>query len=319
MERRPLGRSGLEVPVLSLGTMNFGSDWHGVGAVGEAEARSLVDLALDGGVDLFDTADIYGYGASETMLGKVLGARRPKVLIASKVLGRMVPGDPSSGGLSRRHIVEAAEASLRRLGTDYLDLYMPHGVDASVPLEESLRAFDDLVRGGKVRALGCSNFPPEALRDAVGIQARAGLARFEFDQVQFSLAWPRAEEELAPVCAAQGVSLLAWSPLGGGFLSGKYRRGRPRPAGRRQDPARAFPEVPEERLDRFMDLLGKVAEAQGLTPAQAALGWVLGRPGLAGAVLGCRTLEQLREDLGAKPLPEKAASLLARGAALAAA
>jgi len=175
------------------------------------------------------------------------------------------------------------------------------------------------VRQGKVRVLGCSNHSPAGLKAALGLQARDRLARFEFDQVQLSLAWPHAGRDLAGDCVSQGVSLLAWSPLGGGFLSGKYRRGRPRPPGRRQDPEGAFPELPEPRLDRFLDLLGKVAEAEAMTPAQAALGWVLGRPGVASAVLGCRTPEQLREDLGARPLSVHGASLLERGSALAAA
>lgn len=311
MERRPLGRSGLKVGALALGTMNFGWDWHGVGAIDEKAARGLVDLALERGVDLFDTADIYGYGVSERMLGKILKKRRSKVLIATKVLGQMRRGDPSSGGLSRRHVAEGLDDSLRRLGTDYVDLYMPHGWDPAVPLEETLEALDRAVRAGKVRALGCSNFSGDRLQAALALSASRGWARFEFDQVQYSLAAPGAAADLAGVCAAGGVGLLAWSPLGGGFLTGKYAAGR-RPAGRRREPANAFPPLPEERLGGLLEVLRGVARLEGLTPAQTALGWILSKPSVASVVVGARDAVQLKENLSARPLGAKAVAFLDR-------
>jgi aryl-alcohol dehydrogenase-like predicted oxidoreductase len=312
METRPLGRSGLKVSALALGTMNFGADWHGVGALDEKAAASLLDLALERGVTLIDTADIYGRGASEAMLGKLLRGRRAKVLLASKVLGNMREGDPSSGGLSRRHIQEGLDASLKRLRTDYLDLYMPHGIDPAVPLEQSLEAFDAAARAGKVRVFGVSNFNAEHLRSWTAAAAAAGRVRPEFDQVQYSLAARFAEPDALAACAASGISALAWSPLGGGLLTGKYAAGG---QGRRSLPG-AFPELPEARLAPLVELVGKVARLEGVTPAQAALGWVLGRPAVAAAVVGARTAEQLGETLAARPLSAKAAALLERGSSL---
>lgn len=310
MEQRPLGRSGLTVSALTLGTMNFGCDWHGVGAIDDATAASLIDLALERGVTVLDTADIYGRGAAEETLGRVLGPRRQRLLLATKVLGRMREDDPSTGGLSARWIVEAVEGSLRRLRTDRLDLYMPHGWDPAVALEETLEALDRLVKAGKVRALGCSNFSGPQLAQALGVSRRAKAARFEFDQVQYSLTARFCEEDLAPVATREGVGLLAWSPLAGGYLTGKYRAGAPRPAGRRQTPGAAFPAVSEGRYDGLLRVLDAVARLEGLTPAQTALGWVLGRPGVASAVVGARSVGQLGETLGARPLSARAAAIL---------
>lgn len=310
MQQRPLGRSGLTVSALALGTMNFGSDWHGAGALGEPEASSLIDLALERGVTVLDTADVYGRGAAEELLGRVLGARRQRLLLATKVLGRMREDDPSSGGLSARHIEEAAEGSLRRLRTDRLDLYMPHGWDPAVPLEETLEALHRLVKAGKVRALGCSNFSGPQLAQALGAAGRGGWTRFEFDQVQYSLAARFCEEDLVPAAGRAGVSLMAWSPLAGGYLTGKYRPGAPRPEGRRRVPGTAFPAVSEERFDPLLKVLDAVARLEGLTPAQAALGWALGRPGVACAVVGARSRAQLEESLGARPLSARGAAVL---------
>lgn len=308
MELRPLGRSGLKVSALALGTMNFGSDWHGVGAADEKTARSLVDMALDAGVNLIDTADIYGRGAAETLLGKILRGRRNRALIATKVLGRMKPGDPSSGGLSRKHIKQAAEASLRRLKTDRLDLYMPHGFDPEVPWEESLEAFGRLVEDGKVRAFGCSNFSGPNLAAALGLPG----PDVNFNQVQYSLASRFIENDLVPVCASNDVSILAWSPLGGGLMTGKYPAdlSKPRPLGRRRIPGRAFPELPEGRLSGALAVLSRIAKMESLTPAQTALGWVLGRPCVASAVVGARTPEQLKENLGARALSARSMAFL---------
>lgn len=299
MESRRVG--GVSVGALALGTMNFGSDWHGVGALTEKEAGSLLDLAIERGVTLVDTADIYGRGAAETMLGRLLKGRRRKVLLASKVLGQMREGDPSSGGLSRRHILRAVDDSLRRLRTDRLDFYMPHHVDPAVPAEESIEAFQALVKAGKVGVLGVSNFDARQLEQWRTLPPR-------FNQVQYSLAARFAERDVRP-----GVPLLAWSPLGGGLLTGKYRGGK-RAAGRRASP-HAFPALPEARLEPLVELLARVAELEELTPAQAALGWILGKPFVAAAVLGARNVSQLEESLGARPLSAKAAALLDRGSA----
>lgn len=290
--------------------MNFGYDWHGVGAVDDATASSLVDLALERGVNLLDTADIYGRGAAEETLGRILGPRRRRLLLATKVLGRMREGDLGSGGLSARHIAEAVEDSLRRLRTDVLDLYMPHGWDFAVAPDEWLEALDRCVRAGKVRAAGCSNFSGPQLSEALDAARRARRVRLEFDQVQYSLAARFCEEDLAPVALREGVSLLAWSPLAGGFLTGKYRHGASRPDGRRRVLGAAFPAVVEARFEGLLRVLDAVSRLEGLTVAQIALGWVLGRPGLACAVVGARTLAQLDETLGARPLSPKSALVL---------
>ena len=294
--------------------MNFGSDWHGSGLVDEEGARGLLDVAAAAGVNLIDTADIYGYGAAETLLGKLLKGRRSDWVLATKVRAHMVEGDPASGGLSARHIAAGLDASLKRLKTDYVDLFMPHYPDPGVPLAESLEAFAKALRQGKVRALGCSNFPPGELASSLAWAGRK-RPRFEFDQVQFSLAAPWAERELAPLCAGEAVSVLAWSPPGGGLLSGKYL-GPVRAPGRRQDSEKAYPPLPETGLRPVLELLKRVAALEGVSMAQAALGWVLGKPWVASAVVGARTPAQLRETLAARPLSAKSQTRLDRAAAV---
>ncbi len=313
MEQRALGRSGLTVSVLSLGTMNFGADWHGIGAIDEAAASSLLDLALERGVNLLDTADIYGRGASEEMLGRLLkGRRRDRFLVATKVLGNMTPGDPSTGGLSARWIARALEGSLKRLRTDRVDLYMPHGWDQTVEIGETLEALDAAVRAGKVRVLGCSNFGGPQLTMALRASAASGRARFEFDQVQYSLAARSCESDLVPVATQAGVSLLAWSPLAGGLLTGKYAA--PGAAGRRADPE-AFPWVAPAAGAAVVEVLRRVAALERTTPARAALGWAIGKPLVASAVVGARTPAQLEDSLGARPLTARSAALLDRASA----
>lgn len=312
---RALGRSGIKVSALGLGTMGFGSDWHGVGSIDEKTARGMVDLAIEKGVNFFDTADIYGRGASERMLGKILAKRRARFVIATKVLGQMRPGDAASGGLSRKHILEGLDASLKRLKTDFVDLYMPHDTDPRVPLEESLEAFDRAKRAGKIRALGCSNFTGGDMRDWLSAAAAKGWARLEFNEIQFSLACRDIEGNEAPVCAASGLGLIAWSPLGGGFLSAKYGPGS-KDQGRRSDPSKAFPPLPETRLGGLIELLKRVAVLEGVTPAQAALGWALGKPWLSSALLGARTLAQLEQNLAAKPLSARGLAFLEKGSAV---
>jgi len=311
MEQRALGRSGLTVSALSLGTMNFGADWHGIGAVDERAASSLIDLALERGVNLIDTADIYGRGASEEMLGRLLKGRREKVLLATKALGRMVPDDPSTGGLSARRLARALDDSLRRLRTDRVDLYMPHGWDPNVPIGETLEALDRAARAGKVRVVGCSNFGGPELALSLRASAAAGLARAEFDQVQYSLAARACESDLVPVASAAGVSLMAWSPLGGGLLTGKYAS--PGAAGRRSSP-RAFPPIAPAAGVAAVEVLRRVAAFEGVTPARAALGWLMTKPFVATAVVGARTPAQLEDSLGARPLSARAAALLDRAA-----
>lgn len=293
----PLGRSGLSVSALSLGTMNFGADWHGVGAIDEGTASSLIDLALERGVNLIDTADIYGRGAAEEMLGRLLKKRRSRVLIATKVLGQMDLGDPSTGGLSARWIKKALDASLKRLKTDHVDLYMPHGWDPEVPLEETLKALEAAVKAGKVRVLGCSNFSGEQLASARG--------RLAFDQVQYSLAARFPENDLVPVAERDGASLISWSPLAGGLLSGKGASGR-------RASADAFPYVEPQRGAALVKVLQAVSALEGSTCAQAALGWIMGKPFVASATLGARTPAQLTELLSSKPLSPRAAALLDR-------
>jgi aryl-alcohol dehydrogenase-like predicted oxidoreductase len=297
----PLGRSGLKASALSLGTMNFGADWHGVGAIDDRTASSLIDLALERGVNLIDTADIYGRGAAEEMLGRLLKKRRGRFLLATKVLGRMDPADDSTGGLSARWIKKALDASLKRLKTDHVDLYMPHGWDPGVPLEESLGALEAAVKAGKVRVLGCSNFSGEQLASARG--------RFAFDQVQYSLAARFPESDLVPVAERDGVSLVSWSPLAGGLLSGKYAAAG---ASGRRASADAFPYVEPRRGEALVKVLRAVSALEGTTCAQAALGWILGKPFVASATVGARTAAQLSELLDAKPLSPRAAALLDR-------
>ncbi len=299
MQRRPLGRTGLRVSVLALGTMNFGSDWHGIGAIDEAAASALLDLALERGVNLLDTADVYGRGASESMLGRLLsrGGRRERVLLATKVCGRMVVGDSSTEGLSARWIARALDDSLRRLRTDRIDLYMAHAPDPKTRIEETLEAFDRAARAGKIRFAGVSNFSGRELSRALAASWTGGLIRPEFDQVQYSLACRGPEVDLAPVASREGVSLLAWSPLAGGLLTGKYAR--PRASGRRAVPD-AFPMVRAAAGRALSEVLARAAVLDGQTPAQLALGWLMTRPLLASAVVGARTRAQLEETLAAR-------------------
>lgn len=301
MQKNPLGRSGLQVSALSLGTMNFGADWHKIGAIDDKAASSLIDLALERGVNLLDTADIYGRGASEEMLGRLLKGRRKKVLLATKLLGQMNLDDSSTGGLSARWIKRALDGSLKRLKTDYVDLYMPHGWDFEVPLAETLEALESAVKAGKVRVLGCSNFSGPQLESARG--------RFAFDQVQYSLAARFPENDLVPVAEREGVGLISWSPLAGGLLSGKYAAAG---ASGRRASADAFPYVEPQRGAALVKVLHAVAALERSTCAQAALGWILTKSFVASATLGARTPAQLAELLDAKPLSPRAAALLDR-------
>jgi aryl-alcohol dehydrogenase-like predicted oxidoreductase len=304
MEYRALGRSGLKVSVLTMGTMTFGGSgqFAPVGSTGVDEARRQIDACLDAGVNLIDTADVYSAGVSEEIVGEVLEGRRDDVLVASKVRFTMGPG-PNDAGLSRHHVVRACEASLRRLRTDYLDLYQLHEWDGLTPLDETLEALDLLVRQGKVRYVGASNYSAWHLMKGLGIAERRGLPRFVSQQIHYSLQAREAEYELVPLTLDQGLGILVWSPLAGGLLSGKYRRGRqPEGQARHLTEWSEPPVRDEDALYDIIEVLVEVADARGVSAAQVALAWLIGRPGVASVIVGARTSEQLRDNLAAADL-----------------
>jgi aryl-alcohol dehydrogenase-like predicted oxidoreductase len=301
MDYRQLGHSGLRVSSLTLGTMTFGGrgHWTRVGATDVDTATRQVDMCLDAGVNLIDTADVYSDGLSEEIVGKTLKGRRDRVLLATKA--RMPMGDgPNDAGLSRHHLIRSCEASLRRMGTDYIDLYQVHEWDGQTPLEETLDALDHLVASGKVRYIGCSNYGGWQLMKALGISERRGRQRFVSQQIYYSLQMRDAEYELVPAGLDQGVGILVWSPLAGGLLSGKYRRGEDYPEGSRHLTDWNEPPVrDEDKLYDTIDVLVEIAEGRGVSPAQVALAWTLGRPGVASVIVGARTEEQLADNLRA--------------------
>jgi aryl-alcohol dehydrogenase-like predicted oxidoreductase len=304
MEYRQLGRSGLRVSALTLGTMTFGgrAKFANVGSTDVEGATRQVDMCLDAGVNLIDTADVYSDGLSEEIVGRTLRGRRDRVLVATKA--RMPMGDgPNDAGLSRHHIIRSCEASLRRLGIDHIDLYQVHEWDGATPLEETLDALDHLVRSGKVRYIGCSNYAGWHVMKALGISERRGLQRFVSQQIYYSLQARDAEYELVPVSLDQGLGILVWSPLAGGLLSGKYRRGQEGPEGSRHLTDWNEPPVrDEDALYDIIEALVEIADGHGVSPAQVALAWLLGRPGVASVVVGARTDEQLADNLGAADL-----------------
>jgi aryl-alcohol dehydrogenase-like predicted oxidoreductase len=299
MEMRRLGSSGLQVSALSFGTMTFGGDSSNpVGETQVDEARRLIDRCLDAGVNLIDSADGYSQGNSERVLGKALQGRRDDVLIATKVHSRMGPG-PNDLGQSRHHVIRGCEASLKRLGTDYIDLYQVHGFDALTPLEETLRALDDLVRAGKVRYIGCSNYSAWHLMKALGISEREHLERYVSQQVYYSLVARELEYELVPLALDQGIGSLIWSPLSGGFLTGKYRRGEAGPQDTRR-PRRGDPgTIDEERGFAIVDILEEIAQDRDASIPQVALNWLLHKPGVSSVLIGARREEQLVDNLKA--------------------
>ena len=304
MDYRQLGHSGLRVSALTLGTMTFGGrdKFASVGSTDADGATRQVDMCLDAGVNLIDTADVYSGGLSEEIVGKTIRGRRDRVLLATKA--RMPMGDgPNDAGLSRHHLIRSCEASLRRLGTDHIDLYQVHEWDGATPLEETLDALDHLVSSGKVRYIGCSNYAGWHVMKALGISERRGLQRFVSQQIYYSLQARDAEYELVPVSLDQGLGILVWSPLAGGLLSGKYRRGEEGPEGSRHLTDWGEPPVRnEEQLYDVIDALVEIAEGHDVSPAQVALAWLLGRPGVASVVVGARTDEQLADNLGAANL-----------------
>jgi len=293
MEYRRLGTCGLKVSEICLGTMTFGY------TTGEAEARRIVDLAFEAGVNFFDTANNYGGGQSEALLGKALNGRRGKAVVATKFFNPAGPG-PNDSGTSRVHVLNAVEDSLRRLQTDHLDLYYIHHLDVQTPAEETLRALDALVQQGKVRYLACSNYPAWRLCDNWWLSQAHGLARFVCYQAQYSLVVRDIEQELVPLCLDKGLGIVAWGPMAGGFLTGKYQPGQRKLAGTRSEEdwvwqAGAFAPSADATLAAVL----AAARQLGRTPAQVALRWVLERPGVAAAITGARTALQFRDSLGA--------------------
>jgi aryl-alcohol dehydrogenase-like predicted oxidoreductase len=299
MEQRQLGNSGLSVSALSLGTMTIGGRDRFVhmGTLGVDDTSRLLDLCLDAGVTLIDTADVYSFGAAEEILGEALAGRRHQFVISTKVYMRMGKGAHDTG-LSRKHIIEACEASLRRLRTDYVDVYMGHEPDQMVPVEETIRAFDDLVTQGKVRYVGCSNHSAWHVMKALWVSDRAQKTKYICQQVNYSLVARDVEHELVPMGLAEGVGIMAWSPLHAGLLSGKFTRDA-RPSETRLNELEAPGTVDLDRVYRIVDVLKEIARQRAVSPAQVALNWVMHKPGVSTVILGARNEAQLRDNLAA--------------------
>jgi len=304
LEYRQLGASGFTVPVLTFGTGTFGGGnefFKAWGAADVAEARRMVDICLEAGVNMFDSADGYSNGMAEEILGQAVKGRRAEVLISTKGSFRRGPG-PNQLGSSRHHLTNAVEASLRRLGTDYIDLYQLHAFDAFTPIEEVLQTLDGMVRAGKIRYIGCSNFSGWQLMKSLAVSEKYGLARHVAHQAYYSLVGREFEWELMPLALDQKVGTVVWSPLGWGRLTGKIRRGQPLPATTRLQSKLAAdkgPQVPQEYLYDVVEALDAMAKEAGKTIAQVALNWLLQRPSVATLIIGARNEEQLRQNLGA--------------------
>ena len=317
MEFRRLGGSGLKVPALTLGTGTFGGSgefFQAWGSTQAEEATRLVDICLESGLTMFDSADVYSNGLAEEVLGLAIRGRRDQVLISTKATFRSGDG-PNDVGSSRFHLIRAVEASLKRLGTDYIDLFQLHGFDAVTPVEETLSTLNELVRSGKIRYIGCSNFSGWHLMKSLAVADRYGWARYVAHQAYYSLIGRDYETELMPLALDQGVGAVVWSPLGWGRLTGKLRRGQPAPDNSRMQSERqqnAAPPVSEERLFDVVDAIDAIAAETGKTVPQIALNWLLQRPTVATVVIGARNEEQLRQNLGAvgwSLTPEQVASL----------
>jgi aryl-alcohol dehydrogenase-like predicted oxidoreductase len=304
MEYRQLGGSGFLVPVLTLGTGTFGGGnefFKPWGAVGVPEATRLVDVSLDAGLTMFDTADVYSGGLAEEILGKAIAGRRDRVLISTKATFRHGDG-PNDVGSSRFHLIHAVEGSLRRLGTDYIDLFQLHGFDALTPIEEVVGTLDDLVRAGKIRYIGASNFSGWHLMKSLAVSEKYGWARYVAHQAYYSLVGREYEWELMPLGIDQRVGTVVWSPLGWARLTGKIRRGQPRPEVSRLQDKQVYdagPQVADEYLFAVVDVLDALAAETGKTVPQIALNWLLQRPTVSTLVIGARNEDQLRQNLGA--------------------
>ncbi|WP_437193987.1 aldo/keto reductase [Planctomicrobium sp. SH527] len=302
MEYRQFGKSGLQVPVLSLGTGTFGGTTEFFKKWGDTDAKEatrLVDVCLEHGVNFFDTANVYSKGESERVLGAALKGRRDKAIISSKATFPMGDG-PNERGSSRQHLLKACEDSLKRLDTDYLDVYFMHGFDGLTPVEETLGVLDDLIRAGKIRYIGCSNYSGWHVMKALATSEKYGLGRYVAYQGYYSLVGRDYEWELMPLALDQGLGLMVWSPLGWGRLTGKIRRGQPMPEGRLKSGGDVGgPQVDQEYLYNVVDALDEVASETGKSTSQVALNWLLQRPSVVNIVVGARNEEQLRENLGA--------------------
>lgn len=307
MEYRQLGRSGLKVSELCFGAMTFGEGFYGIGEISDQDgADRLVHAALDAGVNFFDTADIYSRGQSEEILGQSIrngDTPRDRLVIATKVRGAMSDaagkgtGDVNNVGLSRKHIMEGCDASLQRLGTDYIDLYQVHGWDPVTPLEETMRTLADLVRAGKVRYLGVSNYAVRQIMKANAIADQNGWPRFVSLQAYYSLIGRDLEHELIDLCVEEGLGIMVWSPLAGGFLTGKYRRDQDDPEGSRRT-SFDFPPLDKEQGYDVVEALGDMAEAKGVTIPQLALAWLFRRRGVTSVIIGTKKPDQLDDNLG---------------------
>jgi aryl-alcohol dehydrogenase-like predicted oxidoreductase len=302
MRYRKLGKTGVYVSELCLGTMTFGGKgfWEVVGKLGTQEVDKLVGASLDAGVNFLDTADVYSEGESEKLLGGALAAlKRPRdqVFVATKCRGRTGPG-PNQVGLSRAHVMHAIDASLKRLGLDHVDLYQVHGVDFETPIEETMRALDDVVRAGKVRYIGYCNQPAWLTTKANAFADANGLTRFVSAQVYYSIAGRDIEREVVPMCADQGLAILPWSPLAGGLLSGKFDPDKPGPEGARRTTF-DFPPVDRERLPKVLGALRAVSSATGLSVARIALAWQLTKPFVTSVIIGAKNMTQLEDNLAA--------------------
>jgi aryl-alcohol dehydrogenase-like predicted oxidoreductase len=302
MEYRKFGHSGLKVPLLSFGTATFGGSvgfFRNMGSTDVKEATRLIDICLDAGVSFFDTADIYSQGASEEILGAALKGKRDKALISTKAASPM-GRDLNDRGTSRCHLMRACEASLKRLGTDYIDVYFMHSFDALTPIEETLATLDMLVKSGKVRYIGCSNFSGWHVMKSLAISQQYGWTRYAVYQGYYSLVGRDYEWELMPLGFDQGLGLMVWSPLGWGRLTGKIRRGQPLPEGRiKNGSAVGGPQVEDEYLYNVVGALDAVARETGKTVSQVAINWLFQRPTVCNVVIGARNEEQLKQNLGA--------------------
>ena len=299
MKFRQLADTGVFVSELCLGTMTFGGVgqiWEVMGALDQSGADAIVHRALDAGINFIDTANVYAAGESETLVGKAIAGRRHEIVLATKVRGRMGPG-ANQVGLSRLHIVESVEASLKRLNTDYIDLYQIHRSDPVTNIEDTLRALDDLVRAGKVRYIGCSNLPAWQLMKALGISREQHLERFRCTQSYYSLVGRDLERETLPLLKDQGLGLLVWSPLAGGFLSGKFTRAGGDEAGRRAK--FDFPPVNKEKGYAIVDVLAPIAKTHGVSVAQVALAWILANDAVTSVIIGAKKIAQLDDNLKA--------------------
>lgn len=297
MEQRSLGRSGLRVPVYGFGAMTFGGEgrFARIGTTALEDARRLVGICLDAGATLFDTADVYSFGKSEEILGQALGTKRKDAIIATKAFMRMGGGDNDLGA-SRRHLVAACDASLKRLGTDWIDVYQLHQYDALTPVDETVRALDDLVRAGKVRYVGCSNYSGWQLMKALARADSHSASRFVSQQIYYSLLARDAENELVPLGLEEGVGIMVWSGLAWGLLSGKFRRGAPPPSVARAS-AGGPNQPPADLLYAVVDVLESIAQERNATIAQVALNWLACKPGVSTVLIGARDKAQLRENL----------------------